>query len=312
MKISPVYLNNYKPVKMQSFGALHNVEKEKTQESKSGILIHISKFFREPKTDEFVQNYILKNFSNDNKIKIVSGGCSAGEEAYSYYAMLDSLGDKLEVDGFDLSEQSVKEAKKGIYRLNYSERDFLDDDPTRLMGSYMKKCREKFIKYFKPADKDIYEQYPYFLYNPSDTCFYERKDEIPNCKFFKGNVLNVDKMFEKNSVNVFLLRNMLYLITCNVQENGVSTGERQDAKETISLIAKQLGEAVKSNGLVVLGEEEQHQKVNIEYIADAMEKNGFEPVEIYRNNEDLVWYYGKNYNLHDRYSHVWKKTAKEN
>ena len=310
MKISPIYSNNYKYINPQSFGAFHNVEKEQTNESKSGLLVHISKFFREPETDEFVQDYVLKNFSKDNKVKVVSGGCSAGEEAYSYYVMLDSLKDKLEVEGFDLSQKSINEARKGIYRLSYPERDILDDKCSmQNLTPYTARTREQFRKHFRASDWRVYELYPYFLYNPNDTRLYERKDEMPNCKFFKGDVLNIDKMFEKNSVNVFLLRNMLYLVTCEVLNSGLATGERQDAKNTINSIAKQLGEVVKPKGLVVFGENEQFQMVNIEYITDAMTKNGFEPVIRYKNKEDFTWLYGKRYSVQNKYSHIWKKKA---
>ena len=312
MKISPVYFNNYKYVKPQAFGTFHITEREKTQESKSGILIHISKLFREPETDKFVQNYVLDNFSNDDKVKVVSGGCSEGEEAYCYYIMLEPIKDKLEVVGFDLSEQSIKKAKKGIYCLNHTERAIYGDKCTIELNPYEKKCREQFRKYFKASDIGLYEQYPYFLYNPYDVCLYEPKEKISKCTFFKGDVLNIDKMFDKNSVNLFLLRNMLYLAACNVQDTGLATSEREDARETINSIAKQLGDVVKPNGLVVFGEDEQDQKVNIEYITDAMTKNGFEPVFRYKNKADFTWLYGKRYNMLNKYSHIWKKKAEAN
>lgn len=55
---------------------------EKSENSGIGTINHQTAFFREPETDEIVQNYIMENFNNDDEINIVSGACSTCEEEF--------------------------------------------------------------------------------------------------------------------------------------------------------------------------------------------------------------------------------------
>lgn len=122
-----------------------------------------TRFFREPYTDEIVQNYILDKFSNDSKINVVSGACSTGEEAKSYAMMLDSLGDKLNVFGFDISDDAIKQSTDSMTRLildisyplcpdfdksSQCSEKFLVDGSSKNLTPYQKTCQEKFRKYF--------------------------------------------------------------------------------------------------------------------------------------------------------------------
>lgn len=93
------------------------IDTEKSNESGIGVLNHQTAFFREPKTDEIVQKYVLEKFGNDDEINIVSGANSTGEEAKSYAMMLDSLSDRLHIYGFDISSDSTKAAQGNSYQL---------------------------------------------------------------------------------------------------------------------------------------------------------------------------------------------------
>lgn len=134
------------------------IKGEVSSENNIGTLIYETRFFREPKTDEIVQDYILKNFSDWLEVNIVSGACSIGEEAKSYAMMLDSLGDKLHIYGFDISDNIIKQAKGDNVRLlinadspvqitNVDSEKFITDEDCTLTP-YLQKCKEKFTDYF--------------------------------------------------------------------------------------------------------------------------------------------------------------------
>jgi len=141
-----------------------NVGAEHSSASNIGVLIHETHFFREPKTDEIVQNYILNNFADYPEINIVSGACATGDEAKSYAMMLDSLGDKLHIFGFDISSGVIQKAKDDTVQLlihtdnpaygaNVDSEKFITDY-SYASTPYLRKCREKFITYFQKSGKN--------------------------------------------------------------------------------------------------------------------------------------------------------------
>ena len=73
-------------------------------------LIHQTAFDREPKTKEFVCNYIRDTFGDKDTVKIVSGGCSTGEEAVSYSMRLYDMRKRVDILGFDLGKKAIKQA----------------------------------------------------------------------------------------------------------------------------------------------------------------------------------------------------------
>lgn len=66
--------------------------------------------FRDLQTKNFVKEYIIKNFNDKNEIKIIVGGCSTGEEAYTFSMLLKDLANKVKITGFDLSKEAIKSA----------------------------------------------------------------------------------------------------------------------------------------------------------------------------------------------------------
>ncbi len=89
------------------------------------ILIHVTRFFREPdsyeslKTEVFPK--ILEQRRNDDPIRVWIPGCSTGEESYSVgIALLEYLADRangttVQIFATDLSESAVEHARAGIY-----------------------------------------------------------------------------------------------------------------------------------------------------------------------------------------------------
>lgn len=167
---------------------------EKSDNSGIGTVNHQTAFFREPKTDEIVQNYILENFNNDDEINIVSGACSTGEEAKSYAMMLDSIKDKLNVHGFDISSKIIEDAKSGDCQLIRAQNNSLGvsieldsenmllDNNADDLSEYQRKCRDKFRQYYAPKGPEY-----------SVPVFPNAKQELEDLEA----ILNDPKEFEK-------------------------------------------------------------------------------------------------------------------
>lgn len=330
-----------------------------------GILNHETHFFREPKTDEIVQNYILDNFSDDIEINIVSGACSTGEEAKSYAMMLDSLGSKLHISGFDISGDVIKKAgndtvnllidsdEKGVTSSD-SEKFIIKD--SEFLTPYMQKCKQKFMRYYDKCgstykvpiypemqkqlddlkatmqDKEKWEKakneydesfnrvkeqtknldvknmseilsyMPSFeesmqtsmkiMEQKSKMCytfqnFKEKGNSFDNCDFRQGDLLDLEKSYEPNSINILLYRNALYHTLC--QGNSVFRFMSDDSQDKMNDIAKQMNKVVKPQGLVVFGEEENMQGVNTNVVEMSMENNGFK--KLVKNGEEIdnIW-----------------------
>ncbi len=102
------------------------------------ILIHVTRFFREPESFDFLKSrifgQIIKRRSGDQPIRIWVPGCSTGEEAYSVaIVLLEFLGDDanrtpIQIFATDVSNLSVEQARAGIFSENISS----DVAPDRL------------------------------------------------------------------------------------------------------------------------------------------------------------------------------------
>jgi chemotaxis methyl-accepting protein methylase len=345
------------------------IKDEISPDSNIGALICETHFFREPHSDEIVQNYILNNFSNDPEINIVSGACSIGEEAKSYAMMLDSMGDRLHIFGFDISDEVIKQADDKVvkliidanlpamlafaHNLNFISENFLTDDNLELTP-YLKKCKEKFKIYYdksgkthklpiypnvqkelnelnklinnkekyeearsahyehlkelkeKPLSKETDEIDLFDCFSSFDDALnwkksllkeqakmsytlqdYKEKTGFDNCKFEQGDVLNLEKLYPQNSINVLLYRNALYHTLCHGDSRFRLINE--DAQETMDSIARQMNKVVKSGGLVVFGENEWMQGIDCKIVAKSMEKNGFRKYIHNGYEKDNIW-----------------------
>ena len=89
------------------------------------ILIHVTRFFREPASFEALKERILpvamENRGGDQPMRLWVCGCSSGEEAYSLaitvLEFLDDLGQSTPMQLFatDVSESAIEHARNGIY-----------------------------------------------------------------------------------------------------------------------------------------------------------------------------------------------------
>lgn len=333
---------------------------EKSENSSIGTVNHQTAFFREPETDEIVQNYILENFDNDDEINIVSGACSTGEEAKSYAMMLDNIKDKLNIYGFDISAKVIEDAKSGDcqlikaknnlleYSMDLDSENMLFDDDAHDLSEYQRKCRDKFRQYytpkgseysvpafpdakkqledleaalndpeefakqkrqfdeqiqiFKKVSPEVAKYMPYISFEETIEMskealkskvdvyqtvrdFSTDMSRFENCSFAQGDVMNLDRLYEPNSVNVLLYRNALYHTLC--KGDSMYRYMKEDAKDTMDVISKQMNKVLKPQGLVVFGEYEWMQGIDRGIIKEIMENNGF---KLFQNdNADNVW-----------------------
>ena len=86
----------------------------------SSLTIHTTYWFREPKHFESLEHELSKMGPGRNFIRVLSMGCSTGEEAYTiglimeFYRVRFPLFDYF-IDGFDIDPISIKRAQKAIY-----------------------------------------------------------------------------------------------------------------------------------------------------------------------------------------------------
>ena len=106
-----------------------------------------------------------------------------------------------------------------------------------------------------------------------------------NCSFVQGDIMHLDSLYKPNSVNVLLYRNALYHTLC--MGDNMFRFMKDDAKDTMDLIAKQMNKILKPQGLVVFGEKEWLQGIDSEVINKAMENNGFKLLQ--KAETDNIW-----------------------
>jgi chemotaxis protein methyltransferase WspC len=150
------------------------------------IIVPETWFFRDTKPFEYLELWLQQNkdlYKND-MLRILSAPCSTGEEPYSIAIALTEAGltkDRFQIDAIDISEESIKKAKKG----EYHKVSFRSDDKY-----YMN-------KYF--ISKEINR--------------FQLSDEIKSMvNFRKDNILNLMtiKPFEKYHI-VFFKNLLIYL-----------------------------------------------------------------------------------------------------
>ena len=163
-------------------------------------LNHSTQFFRYDDADEFIINY-LHGLNSKEPLNIISAGCSFGEEVYSYAMALDDLENEPKITGIDVSDKAIHDAKNGEYMLDDKERRMLEINcplESKIPQTpYKDRLKRKFNKYFLSTNPQLQE------YKKAEGAF-------KNCKFVCADLLDIDTMFQANSQDVILCRNVLY------------------------------------------------------------------------------------------------------
>ena len=106
-----------------------------------------------------------------------------------------------------------------------------------------------------------------------------------NCSFAQCDVMNLDKLYKPNSVNVLLYRNALYHSLC--QGDNMFRYMKDGSENIMDGIAKQMNKILNPQGLVVFGEDEGMQGINKDIIKEIMENNGFRMLQ--EDDADNIW-----------------------
>lgn len=119
-----------KALNINTFTAYLNYvfEEENTEEIQNMIDVvttHKSDFFREKEHFDFITDTVIPEITHreNRTIKILSAGCSTGEEPYTIVmSLLEAQKKKghfdFEVSAFDVSTESIEKAQEGIYPMN--------------------------------------------------------------------------------------------------------------------------------------------------------------------------------------------------
>jgi two-component system CheB/CheR fusion protein len=108
------------------------------------ILIHVTRFFREPESFDALKEHVLPKIiaehKGDGPLRAWVAGCATGEEAYSLaILLLESLGDRvgqipLQIFATDVSEEAIQHARTGTYQAAIAN----DVSPERLRRFFVK------------------------------------------------------------------------------------------------------------------------------------------------------------------------------
>ena len=106
------------------------------------LLIHVTRFFREPESFEIIARDVLPHVrrASSTPLRVWVAGCATGEEVYSLAIVVrEVLGDTLEdgrvqIFGTDVSETAVGFARQGLYAASIAD----DVSPERLRRFFAK------------------------------------------------------------------------------------------------------------------------------------------------------------------------------
>ena len=134
---------------------IKNLDKE-TRILSEYFLINTTEFFRDPMYFYYF-NYLVKKMirSNTDFIKILSIGCSSGEEPYSIAMILNEKKTKhpeleYQIDAIDIDPEAISEAKKAVYM-----EDTLKNVPYNYLKRYFNQSENKYELITSYFEKNI-------------------------------------------------------------------------------------------------------------------------------------------------------------
>ena len=275
------------------------------------LLILETAFFREPETLEFVKKYILKFLKDKPEINIIDGACSKGYETYSLAMILDKIGKKINITGFDLGPQAITDAKSGkfiietiksndslsnTYKMGYSSFDddylaFYDKSSlTEKQTEYKCKFSEFFdeipwrenISFLRRIHRLIFKK---LIPDIATKQFQVKPEKSGMCNFVQGDILKLDEIVPDHSADVLLFRNALYHLTTIEDESAKIPLLDETIVRTVKNVVTQVDKALCKNGIFVIGEHpNDHTLTTGKVLYKELENNNFTPV--YKNHND--------------------------
>jgi len=279
-------------------------------------LIHETAFFREPNTDEFVKNYLENEFlSKGEKVDILVGACSVGNEVYSQAMLYDEYKNRVNILGFDVSKKAIDRAKKGRFLMQDNgwvskscecKDAYLVDNNART--ERQKRYTELFKKYFEYETDDIPKDIESRSVYRGRVIFekmYKIKEGIAkNCSFHVGDIRNLDNLVQDDSVHCLFFRNALYHLVCAYSMRTNNTRNLQFDHDVITrAVVQHASKKLKKGGLFVFGEKEAAQGVDTRTVRKIMEEYGFEPLNKVKKPD--YWYCDPN----NYEANIWRKVG---
>lgn len=290
---------------------------------KKGIekLIKETGLFRDWQTLQFIKRYIEENFADNDLIKIVSGGCSTGEEAVSVSILLNHLRDKVKILGIDLSEEAVSSANSRKFKFqNAKDAEYVsvDDVYTALKDRFLVFGEDKKLSTDEKLQKKMFDEFfeitndtepvvkltlkqkiENFLardfiakYKPTfcEVKFVKLKDEkINNCTFKVGDIRDIQSLTNGEKSDVIFFKNAIYHMISDSYCNNMFRVVKPNGEVIAENIITKLKCNLNKNGLIVFGEEEALQIGDKDIVPRVMVKLGFEPLNKTEEHEANVW-----------------------
>lgn len=305
----------------------HYLHEKVVINNKAHYLVQQTSFFRDLETKKFVKEYIDKTFATKDKIKILVGACSTGEECYSYAMLLDNIKSKLSINGFDISSKAIKQAQSGKVLMQREIQDtgffitkftnrpsdsFLCFDQSHPLSTEQIKLISIFNSFFNIEPNIKKEKLPIFktlkesinrrlefkpYYNFEEKIATAKPDKFKNCSFKVGDILNLTKVLEMPNSNtlekadVITFSNAMYhLTTENPEESNFLRIQKENCDEIIKDIATNIKKCLNKDGLFVLGENEDLQQPNLGHlIYKIFIESGFSPLNKNSCSSTNIW-----------------------
>ena len=328
MQVQPAMsINNYKSFDKSDRSVIYPVSpsfKAHTQTErlfKIGFdtLVHQTAFDRESQTKAFVCDYIRKTFPYKKKIRIVSAGCSTGEEPLTYSMRLHDIKDRVDILGIDLGKNAIKQAKSGRFVLEipndkynksgtqispYTD-SYLVEDAGKNLSSSQAEFKKLFEMFFEPTGEKIKTSFGEWFQNMVLRLYgvdhveltrksYKLKNGMAdNCRFVRGDVRDIDKILNGEKVDVISFCNALYHLTTTDCELYARMPKRKSETIVEKLMSK-FKNCLDDDGIVVFGEREgKCQLFDDKVVPRVMNRLDFIPLNYSKYGEVSVWQKGK-------------------
>lgn len=316
---TPAYhQNKIKPLKANTNFKGHGGHEILEIGKDSLLLRHETAFFREYNTLNKGINYLRQHFPKEKNPRIIVGACSTGEEALSIKMLMPDK--KPKILGFDISPNSIAEAKTGIYTISQPK-----DDISRKFISWLgiSAYKDEFLGFGKPkthkekilknlfnknftqiAENSAPEKNPIkkffnklcfkFLKNIdpefNDKIFALNDPKNTGCEFIQGDIQHLDEIAPKGKAHAISFRNAMYhLITMNNENEERIQKPIEEVEPMLNHVAKQINKALTKDGIFMLGELEDKQLTDTKLLSRIFKENGFKEVAKTKNGYCNIW-----------------------
>jgi len=283
------------------------------------IVRHETGFFRDMQTKNFVVNYITQNFGNSEKIKMLVGACSTGEEAYTYSMLLKPLQQRLSIIGFDISKKNIANAKSGEFVMQKIKKCpekvrefftsiqgdyFLSFKTNEIISPEQQKHKALFDELFDISPETFPEKLPLLkrinnwyvqkilkIQTPEfeNKIVRLKKDVKTNCQFQQGDILKLEEVTQGEKAHIITFSNAMYHLTTDDFIYGQFRLPKKNSEEIIRTIGQKVKENLHPKGIFVLGEDEIGQMMDGHTLPKVFEELGFIPLNKTKEHDVNVW-----------------------